>query len=118
MELIAEILSWILLIAGSALCMIGALGLLRLPDVFTRMHGAGIIDTGGAGLILAGLMIQGGLTFVTIKLFLVILFILFSSPAATHALARAALNDGAKPFESDKTKTEPKTAGDGEPSKT
>ncbi len=122
MAMIADIISWILLIAGSALCLTGALGLLRLPDVFARMHGAGIIDTGGMGLILAGLMIQSGLSFVTLKLFLVALFILYTSPAATHALARAALNGGLKPLETQMNPAETKKAGakDGEaaPSKT
>ena len=98
MELAADLISWVLLLAGSVFALIGAVGIIRLPDVFARMHGAGIIDTLGAGLILAGLMVQAGLTMVTVKLILIIAFLFFTSPAATHALARAALTAGAEPL--------------------
>ena len=97
MAFLAEIASWACIIAGCFLALIGGLGIVRLPDVFARMHGAGMVDTGGAGLILVGLMFQGGFTMVTVKLLLIILFILYTSPATTHALARAALNGGVRP---------------------
>ena len=112
MALIADIVSWICLIAGSLFALIGAIGIIRLPDVFTRMHGAGIIDTMGAGLILAGLMVQAGLTMVTVKLLLILLFLMLTSPTTTHALARAALNGGVKPL------LDKKNDGEDEPSKT
>ena len=70
---------------------------MRFPDFFTRQHAAGITDTGGAGFLLAGLMLQGGLTIVTVKLVLILVFIFFTSPTATHALAQAALSSGIKP---------------------
>ena len=98
MDLAADVISWVLLLAGSAFALIGAVGIIRLPDVFTRMHGAGIIDTLGAGLILAGLMVQAGFSMVTVKLILIIAFLFFTSPAAIHALARAALSAGVKPL--------------------
>ena len=98
MGLAADLISWVLLLAGSAFSLIGAVGIIRLPDVFARMHGAGIIDTLGAGLILAGLMVQAGLTMITVKLILIVAFLFFTSPAATHALARAALTAGVKPL--------------------
>ena len=97
MDMVADILSWICLIAGSVFCLIGAVGMIRLPDVFARMHGAGIIDTLGAGLLLIGMMFQGGFTLVTVKLIMIVVFILFTSPTTTHALARAALNGGVMP---------------------
>ena len=97
MDIILQILSWGLLIIGSGFLLVGGIGLVRLPDVFTRMHGAGIIDTLGAGAVLSGLMIQGGFTIVTLKLALIIAFIWFTSPTATHALARAALHGGVQP---------------------
>lgn len=97
MPFLAEIASWVFIIAGCFFTLVGAVGVVRLPDVFSRMHGAGMIDTGGAGLILLGLMFQGGFTIVTVKLFLIILFILYTSPATTHALARAALGGGVRP---------------------
>ena len=97
MEMALDILSWICLMTGAAFCLIGGLGLLRLPDVFARMHGAGIIDTMGVGMILLGLMFQAGLSIVTVKLVLIIAFILYTTPTATHALSRAILNSGIKP---------------------
>lgn len=93
-----EALSALLLAAGSLFCMIGALGLLRMPDFFTRMHAASVTDTLGAGLILLGLMLQSGLTLITVKLIAIGVLIFFTSPAATHALARAALDRGVKPL--------------------
>ncbi len=98
MALLADIASWACLIAGSLFALIGAAGIIRLPDVFARMHGAGIVDTLGMGLILAGLMIHEGFTMVTVKLVLIVVFIFFTSPTTTHALARAALNGGVKPL--------------------
>jgi len=107
MPFLVEIASWVCIIAGCFFAIVGAAGVLRLPDVFTRMHGAGMVDTGGAGLILIGLMFQAGFTFVTIKLFLIGLFLLYASPATTHALARAALNGGVKPQTPETKTTEP-----------
>ncbi|MEL0108211.1 MAG: monovalent cation/H(+) antiporter subunit G [Rhodospirillaceae bacterium] len=92
-----DILSWILLIGGSVFTLIGAIGMLRLPDVFARMHGASLIDTMGVLLILLGLAVQAGWTIVTIKLALITVFVFFTSPTATHALAQAALWGGLKP---------------------
>ena len=97
MALFLEIISWGLLVTGSVMLIIGGTGLVRLPDVFSRMHGAGIIDTMGACTILLGLTFQAGLNIVTVKLVLIVVFILFTSPTATHALARAALRGGVRP---------------------
>jgi len=91
-------LSWFCLLAGGFFCIVGALGLLRMPDFYTRMHAASLIDTLGAGLILAGLMMQAGLTLVTVKLLMVGLLLFFSSPTASHAIARAAMGHGLKPL--------------------
>lgn len=96
--LLADVISWACIIVGAVFAVIGALGILRLPDVFSRMHGAGIIDTLGAGLILVGLMFQAGLSLITVKLILIVVFVLYTSPTATHALARAALNGGVNPL--------------------
>ena len=97
MELVVDVISWVCLITGSIFALIGAVGMIRLPDVFARMHGAGIIDTLGAGLLLVGMMFQAGFTLVTVKLILIVVFILFTSPTTTHALARAALGGGVMP---------------------
>ena len=89
MAAIADVVSWVCIIVGAAVALIGGLGILRLPDVFARMHGAGMVDTLGLGAILVGLMVQAGLSLITIKLLLILLFVLYTTPMATHALARA-----------------------------
>lgn len=89
--------SWLLLGAGGFFCVVGGLGLLRMPDFYTRMHAASVTDTLGAGFMLAGLALQAGLTLVTVKLAVVGLLIFFASPTATHALAKAALTRGLAP---------------------
>lgn len=94
-------LSWVFLIVGGAFCLIGAVGLLRMPDFYTRMHAASIIDTLGAALILLGLLLQAGLTLIAVKLFMLAVLIFFTSPTATHALARAAMVRGLKPLLAD-----------------
>ncbi len=99
--IIVDILSWICLILGSILCIIGGLGLLRLPDFYSRMHGGGITDTLGASLVLLGLMFQGGLTTITVKLVMILVILLLTSPTSTHAVGKAALSSGLKPFLSD-----------------
>jgi multicomponent Na+:H+ antiporter subunit G len=82
--------SWFCLVAGGFFCMSGALGLVRMPDFYTRMHAASVTDTLGAGLILFGLLLQAGLTLIAAKLVIIGLLIFFTSPTATHALAKAA----------------------------
>jgi multicomponent Na+:H+ antiporter subunit G len=93
-----DVASWILLVAGGLFCIVGAVGLLRMPDFYTRVHAASVTDTLGAGLILLGLILQAGWTPVAAKLVMIGLLIFFTSPAATHALARAALGRGLKPL--------------------
>ena len=97
MEMLVYIASWTCLLLGSGFCLIGGIGLLRLPDFYSRMHGGGITDTLGAGLVILGLMLQGGLSLVTVKLVMILLFLLLTSPVATHAIARAAQHSGLKP---------------------
>jgi multicomponent Na+:H+ antiporter subunit G len=97
MSLALDILSWIFLIAGSAFAVIGGIGILRLPDFFTRMHGGGITDTMGATLILIGLMFQAPHWQVAVKLAMILIFLLITSPTSGHALAKAALSNGLEP---------------------
>ena len=95
--IIIDGISGALLAAGAVLVVIGALGLIRMPDFYTRMHAAGITDTLGAGLILLGLMVQAGFGLVAVKLFLIGVFLFFTSPTSTHAIANAASTAGLKP---------------------
>ncbi len=92
-----DLASGALLLTGGAFAVIGGIGILRLPDFFTRIHGAGITDTLGAGLILSGLMLQAGLNLIGMKLVLILLLLWITSPTATHALAKAAIASGLEP---------------------
>ena len=98
MTAVIDLLSWVCLVGGGLFCMVGAVGLLRMPDFYTRMHAASVIETLGAGLILFGLALQAGPTLVAAKLLLVGVLIFFASPTASHALARAAMARGLKPL--------------------
>ncbi len=83
--------------AGLLFVLGGTLGVLRLPDFFTRIHAAGMTDTLGAELILLGLIIQEGFTQLSLKFLFVSMFLLLTSPTATHAVANAAYQAGLKP---------------------
>ena len=96
--MIVDILSWISIGIGSAFVLVGGLGLVRMPDVFTRLHAASVADSAGAGFILLGLMLQAGLSLTTLKLVLILAFLVFTAPTAAHALAHAALLDGVLPW--------------------
>lgn len=95
--LVLDMLSWICLLGGAIFMLVGAIGVLRFPDFYTRLHAVSVCDTLGAGLVLAGLMLQGGLSLVTVKLMLMFIFMMFSGPTAVHALAEAALQSKLKP---------------------
>ncbi len=97
MEAMVYFASWACLRLGSAFCIIGGIGLIRLPDFYSRIHGGGITDTLGAGLVMLGLMLQAGWSLVTVKLVLIMLFLLLTSPVASHAIARAARHSGLEP---------------------
>jgi multicomponent Na+:H+ antiporter subunit G len=92
------VLSWLLIVAGGFFTLVGAIGLVRMPDVYTRMHAASVTDTLGAGLLLIGFMLQAGLSLVLLKLVFLFVLLFFVSPVATHALASAALHYGIKPM--------------------
>lgn len=94
-------MSWLAdacLALGSLALVMGALGLLRFPDFFSRTHAASMTDTAGAGFMLLGLSLYAGFSLVTFKLAFILLFLLFTSPTAGHALAQAALADGQRPL--------------------
>jgi multicomponent Na+:H+ antiporter subunit G len=100
-EMMINIASWGLIIGGSVFILIGAIGMIRLPDIFSRIHGAGIIDTMGVVMLFVGMILQAGLTLVSIKIIIIILFLMFTLPTTTHALARAALDAGMIPLSDD-----------------
>jgi multicomponent Na+:H+ antiporter subunit G len=95
--LVTDIASWILIVIGSLSLLTGAIGVLRMPDVYTRMHAASITDTMGAGALMIGMMIQAGFTLIAVKLLMILVFIFFTSPTSTFSLAHAALTSGVEP---------------------
>ncbi len=92
-----NLISGLMIFAGVIVIIIGLIGLYRMPDFFTRLHAASVIDTLGTILILIGLMVYSGFNLVSVKLFLIMLFILFTTPTAAHALAKSALHGKLKP---------------------
>lgn len=97
MGVVIGVLSWACLLAGAFVLLVSAVGVLRLPDVFTRFHAAGMTDTLGAALTLTGLILQAGLSSAAVKLLLIWVFLWATSPVATHSVTRAALLGGVAP---------------------
>lgn len=95
--MIIDIVSWIALLSGAFFFLVGAAGLVRMPDLFTRIHSVSVADTLGAGLILFGLMLQAGFTLTGVKLGILGALFFITGPVATHALAQAALHMRVEP---------------------
>jgi len=98
MAMIVDLLSWILLVSGGFFVLVGSLGLNRMPDFYTRNHATSIIDTLGAGLIIAGLILQSPDWMGAVKLALIMIFLFITSPTSTHALAKSALHGRLEPM--------------------
>jgi len=94
---IIDIASWVLLLAGGALGIVGGIGIHLFPEFYSRLHAVGITDTLCAMLILLGLGLQAGWSIAAFKLALIFVFLFFTSPTASHALANAALHRGLRP---------------------
>lgn len=93
-----DVIGSVFLLSGAFFVLIGSIGIVRLPDFFTRTHASGKCDTLGLALVLLGLAIHEGGTLNTAKLILIAIFIAIANPTATHALARAAFKLGIKPI--------------------
>ena len=114
--MILELVGGLFLLVGTVICIIGGVGLIRMPDFYTRAHAASVPDTLGAGCMIIGMIfftlaIDGGLDYrllIIAKLLSIGVFILVTSPIAGHAVTRAAYERGiGRQFD-------PKTLGDGE----
>ena len=97
LDMFYDILSWCLIGLGCFFVLIGALGILKLPEFWSRLHAASVVESAGMILLISGLCIQSGLSLITIKLILLIVFLFLTGPTATHAVASAALVSGMKP---------------------
>ena len=96
-QLLVTMFSGFFIVCGVVALLIGSLGLLRLPDVYCRIHAVGMIDTAGASFIILGMIIHEGFTLVSVKLVLIGVFLFFTSPIATHAVAQVAYKSGVVP---------------------
>lgn len=97
MSIVLDILSWALLLTGGAIGVLAGIGVLRLPDVYTRMHASSMLDSLGAFCVLSGLALQSGLTIITAKLVVLYIFLLLTAATAGHALAKSAFAAGVEP---------------------
>ena len=96
MELVFNILSLIFIVIGSIAILIGSFGLIRLPDIFSRIHAVGMIDTAGVGFLVLGMIFYAGWSMVSIKLLIMAIILFFTSPISGHAVANAAKQFGIK----------------------
>ncbi|MFU8814578.1 MAG: monovalent cation/H(+) antiporter subunit G [Pseudomonadales bacterium] len=97
LEALVSLTSWLLLGVGSSFVLIGGIGALRMPTLYTRIHAASLTDSLGPILVLGGLMLHAGISLETFKLAAILLFMLLTGPTATYALGNAALLAGMKP---------------------
>ena len=96
-----NVLAIIFMLGGLFFFFAGTVGLLRFPDVYTRMHATGKCDTLGAQLMLIGIAISSGWNLTSVKIILIFAFLMLANPTATHAIIRAAINSGVIPWTKD-----------------
>ena len=94
---ILQVLSWAFILGGTFFTVVGAIGTLRFPDFWARLHAASVTDSAGVILLLAGLCLHAGWTLVTVKLIFIGVFLFITGPTSTHAIANAALVSGLRP---------------------
>ena len=97
--ILLDLISWAFILGGVFFLFVGSLGMIRLQDFWSRLHAASIIDSAGAGLLLFGMILQTGFTLITIKLVIIIVFLFFTGPTASHAVANAAFVSGSRPMD-------------------
>ena len=96
-EILLNLLSWIFVLVGSFLMVLGAIGILRFRGFWARLHAASVIESGGMIFLLVGMCLQAGDFLIFFKLAFIGLFLFITGPTSTHALASAALLDRSKP---------------------
>ena len=97
LELLINILSWVAIISGSVFIIAGAYGAYKAPEFWSRLQSVSLIESLGAFLVLIGLGLQSGFTFITIKIVIIGIFLFITGPTSTHALANAAFSSGVRP---------------------
>ncbi len=96
-----EIVAGLLVLSGAVFMLIGALGVVRLPDFWARLHAASVTDSAGMILMFLGMAVWSGLSLITVKLVIIGLFLFLTGPTATHATANAAYVSGLRPREAE-----------------
>ena len=96
-----EILSIIFILAGLFFLIVAAIGIIRLPDVFTRSHAVSLTDSLGAFLLLLGIAMHEGLSMNLLKILAVLALLYLQNPVIAHATLRAAIRAGLKPWKED-----------------
>lgn len=100
-----DVLRWACLGLGSIFVVIGAIGIVRLPDFWSRLHAVSVLDSAGVILLIVGMALSAGLTLVTVKLLIIGVFLFITGPTATHAVANAAFVSGSRPAGDDEQET-------------
>ena len=103
---IRELIATILLLIGFFFIAISAIGVIRLPDFYSRLHSSGIGETLGLMISFLGLAVFEGLNLMTIKLFIVFLLVFLANPIGTHILGQAAIKSGLVPWEIEEEEAE------------
>lgn len=99
LDTLLEVLSWFFILSGAFFVVVGAVGTLRFPDFWSRLHAASVTESAGVLLVFAGLCIQAGFTLITVKIIIIGIFLFITGPTSTHAIANAALVTGLRPKE-------------------
>ncbi len=94
----APLLGGALCVFGAVLTLFGAIGVLRFPDFYTRLHAASVTDTGAVLALITGMCLMSPSGLVTYKLIIILIFLFLTSPTASHAVANAALKAGLTPI--------------------
>ncbi|HEX9757049.1 MAG TPA: monovalent cation/H(+) antiporter subunit G [Nitrospiria bacterium] len=102
-----SVLVVVLILTGLFFLIVAAIGMIRLPDVFTRSHALSITDTLGIGLVLSGLALYQGFTDSALKTVLILILLYHLNPVISHATVRAALRSGLKPWTRENPKQVP-----------
>ena len=97
MSFLVDVFGGLCLLLGGLLCLTGGVGLLRLPDFFTRLHAGSVTETLAAPLLIFGVMLETGWSLETAKLLLILVIMFAANPSIAHALCRAAAHGEHKP---------------------
>lgn len=95
--LAVDFASGIFIVIGAFFALVGAIGVVRMPDVFTRMHAASVLETAGSFFLLLGLVLQSSSILMAVKLVFIMVLFMITAPVASYAIAQAALGNGEKP---------------------